>query len=113
MLPSSAMSLRARRSWLIGAALAVVGCLSPTLPLPPPAEPSITGPDAQGSYELDGFVEPQSEVYAYNTRTQQIFGEHTDTGQYHFAVVAQLNDDITFWYINGTDESPTIDFVIK
>lgn len=46
-----------RRSWLRACAasvLALGGCLAPTLPIPPPSQPEITAPDADGNVTLKG-----------------------------------------------------------
>jgi hypothetical protein len=106
------MSTRARRSWLVGLALTLVGCLSPTLPLPPPSQPEVVD-QGNGMVELSGAVEPHSQVFALNNTTNQIAGQNTETGQYRFTIVAATNDDITLWYQNGVDTSPVIDFFIK
>jgi hypothetical protein len=113
MLPWVAMFLRSRRSWLLGTALFVVGCLSPTLPLPPPSDPLVTSTDTAGLVRLTGSVEPESQVFAWNRSTDSIRGQFTKSGIYDFTIEAQERDSVTFWYIHGTVESPSAEIVIK
>ncbi|HEY3254758.1 MAG TPA: hypothetical protein VGJ91_12450 [Polyangiaceae bacterium] len=107
------MFLRSRRGWLLGIALFAGGCLSPTLPLPPPSDPMMTSTDTEGLVRLTGTVQPQSEVFALNRTTNLIRGQYTESGVYDFTIEAQERDSITFWYVRGTIESPPTDFVIK
>ena len=113
MLRSVEMFLRSRRGWLLGAALFAVGCLSPTLPLPPPSDPSVSGTDTAGLVRLTGTVEPQSDVLARNNGTGAIRGQFTESGAYDFTIEAQERDSITIWYVVGTVQSPPTDFVIR
>lgn len=113
MLRSLTMILRSRRGWLIAAALAAAGCLSPTLPLPPPSQPTITSTETQGLVRLAGTVEPESEVFALNRNTNLISGQYTLSGAYDFTIEAQERDAISLWYVHGTTESPPREFVIK
>jgi hypothetical protein len=112
MLRSLAMSLRTRRRWLCGVALLFTGCLSPTLPLPPPSDPNVLSV-SEGVVRLQGTVQPESEVFALNRNTNEISGQHTDSGQYDFTIRAQEHDALSLWYVNGTDESPPNDFIVK
>jgi hypothetical protein len=113
MLRSPAMFLRSRRGWLLGAALLLGGCLSPTLPLPPPGDPTISATDTAGLVRLTGTVEPDSDVFAKNHTTGMIRGQYTKTGVYDFTIEAEERDAITLWYTQGSTESPPADFVIK
>jgi hypothetical protein len=107
------MFLRSRRGWLAGAALLVVSCLSPTLPLPPPSDPSVSATDTAGLVRLKGTVRPESEVFALNHSTNLISGQYTKSGAYDFTLEAQERDGISLWYVQGTTESPPNDFVIR
>jgi len=107
------MVVRARRSWLLATALLAVGCLSPTLPLPPPSEASVTTPDMQGLVHVSGTVLPKSLVFALNQNTQLASGQYTESGSYDFVIAAQPYDDLTIWYENSNVESPTIDVTVK
>lgn len=104
---------RSWRSWLLGVALFAAGCLSPTLPLPPPSEPSITASSAEGLVRFQGAVLPQSEVFALDHNTNLIAGQHTETGEYDFTMAALPGDSVSFWYVHDTVESTSNDFIIK
>lgn len=83
-------------------------CLSPTLPLPPPSRPSVEGPDQNGMVTLEGSV-PGSAVYAANQRTGEIAGQFTEPdGYYKFQIGAEQDDELVFWYSEGTQNSPSI-----
>jgi hypothetical protein len=112
MLRSLAMVLRTWRRWLMGAALFVAGCLSPTLPLPPPDKPMVSSV-SDGLVRLTGNVEPQSEVFALDRNSNLIGGQYTDSGDYDFTMQAADRDSMTLWYVNGTVESPPKDFILK
>ena len=104
---------RSRRGWLLGVALLVGGCLSPTLPLPPPGDPSVTATDTAGLVRLSGTVQPESEVFALNHTTNLIRGQYTKSGAYDFTIEAQERDAISLWYVNANVESSSADFVIR
>jgi hypothetical protein len=105
------MALRTRRRWLAGAALFFVGCLSPTLPLPPPSDPTVSAV-SDGLVRFTGAVQPQSEVFALNRNTNAISGQYTDSGDYDFTLAAHENDGISLWYVTATLESPPNDFAL-
>lgn len=107
------MAVRARRYWLIGAALCLAGCLSPTLPLPPPSDPSVSGADSDGNVSLTGTVLPESEVFALNQSNNVIAGQVTHSGSYDFKIKAQQLDRISLWYVRAGVESPTTDVVVE
>lgn len=113
MLRLLAMFLRSRRAWLVGVALLVGGCLSPTLPLPPPGDPTVSATDTAGLVRLTGAVEADSDVFAKNHTTGQIRGQFTKSGIYDFTIEAQERDAISLWYTQGSIESPPTEFVIK
>jgi hypothetical protein len=97
----------------VGAALCVAGCLSPTLPLPPPATPTVSGTDAEGNVRLTGYVEPDSEVFALNRANNVISGQLTPSGMYDFKIQAEQNDRLSIWYVNDTVQSPSTEFVVN
>ena len=96
----------------VGIALTLAGCLSPTLPLPPPSQPAVTD-HGDGTVGLQGYVQPHSTVFALNTATNEVAGQLTESGQYSFTIHAVKNDQISLWYEAGTDVSPTIEFPIR
>jgi hypothetical protein len=107
----------ARRMVVLLAALAVVlgaGCLSPTLPLPPPSRPdTIEGPDEQGNVRLAGNVMPDAVVHALNNSTSLEAGQRVDdSGRYDFFIGAQVGDEILFYYEADAAISPHIIFTI-
>lgn len=101
-----------RRRWLLAALAASVaaGCLSPTLPLPPPTRPDEVGaPDESGQVRLRGTVPGHSEALARNERTGQIAGELTGpTGRYDFYIGGQPGDELVLWYVLDGEPSPSI-----
>jgi hypothetical protein len=101
-----------RRVLLVGLALAA-GCLSPTLPLPPPAQPEVATV-GQGLVELSGNVpEPNAEVFAANDTTELYAGSHADTtGAYRFRIGAEPGDPMRLWYVVGMEKSDTVAFAI-
>jgi hypothetical protein len=95
--------ITARRRLLVLAVLGTLfwaaGCLSPTLPLPPPGEPTITAPDEAGYVTLTGSVPPRAEAVAHNIRTDKTFGDLTDeTGSYEIVMPAEIGDEIRVYY---------------
>jgi hypothetical protein len=101
---------RVSRRWLLVVAGALVaGCLSPTLPLPPPSRPTVEGPDQDGMVTLDGAVQGDAAVYSANPRTGDIRGQFTAAdGHYHFQIAAEVGDELELWYSVGTMNSPSI-----
>jgi hypothetical protein len=98
-----------RRCLLVGAGLWAAGCLSPTLPLPPPDRPDVSAPDAGGYVRLQGIAVPQAEVIAWNHGNDLIAGQVTgDDARYDFTIKADADDLIELWYVQGSDESPTV-----
>lgn len=99
----------------IGALFA--GCLSPTLPLPPPSPPEVeqVGP---GVYELRGSLPMPGTVYVRNQRTGLIFGDDKVEQLYRFNVAAEPGDLMGLWYEASDtsqfygDRSETIAFEI-
>ncbi|MEO8903660.1 MAG: hypothetical protein ABI627_19240 [Polyangiaceae bacterium] len=114
MLRSVEMVLRSLRGWLVGAALfaSLGGCLSPTLPLPPPSDPMVSSV-SDGLVRFTGVVEAESEVFALDRNTNVIAGQYTHSGQYDFTLAAKEQDAISLWYIHGTVESPPNEFNLK
>ncbi|MEB2313463.1 MAG: hypothetical protein OZ921_15000 [Sorangiineae bacterium] len=108
------MSRISRRWWCLGAALALVGCLSPTLPLPPPS-PTVSGPDASGMVEISGYVDPGATVYAVNLRNDELRGQISDarTGEYDFFLPAEVGDRVDVYVQLGNDRSPPYSTVIR
>lgn len=106
-------SVSRRGFFLAAAVLAVAGCLSPTLPLPPPSRPDVSSPDAAGFVRITGSVQSDSVVFAENKRTGRITGQTTDeTGDYDLELAARVGDRLSIWYTVGTIESPPVDVTV-
>ncbi len=104
-----------RRTILAFAAAAMVGgCLSPTLPLPPPSPPNVSETDEVGTYRLTGAVQARSHVTAWNWTTGLSYGEQTGAdGRYDFLVYGSEGDSMSLTYRVGTDESEPADFELE
>ncbi len=99
---------------MLGAALALVGCLSPTLPLPPPS-PDVSGPNSQGEIEISGYADYAGiEVYAVNLHNGAIGGQLSgDDRHYDFFLTAQAGDQVEVYYVVGNDRSQPFTTVVK
>ena len=97
------------------AALGTSGCLSPTLPLPPPEQPQVDGPDPEtGQVRLRGSVPAKAQVHAINLRTMDIRGQVVGgDGLYDFWLPAEVGDEVSMYYRQGTTESQSIIFMIR
>jgi hypothetical protein len=108
------MARGTRRQLLLLAGLCALGCLSPTLPLPPPSKPTVEGPDQEGQVTLDGYAQPHAAVYAANEANSEIRGMFVGAdGHYRIKIGAAVGDVIQLWYSVGTDQSPTIAIQIQ
>lgn len=111
------MSLRGgstRRSFLgVVSALFFVGCLSPTLPLPPPGRPQISSPDEMGMVRVSGTVRSRATALVLNSRTDRIAGQKTDTsGKYDIEIEAQVRDRLVIWYEVGDETSQIVEVYV-
>lgn len=104
----------ARRLLLLAAGLCLAGCLSPTLPLPPPDRPSVSAPDENGLARLQGIAPAAKvEVIAWNRQTDLISGQVTgDDALYDFTIPAKVGDDIVVWYEQGDQTSQSVTVVV-
>jgi hypothetical protein len=98
----------------LAAAVLFSGCLAPTLPMPPPDQPTVEGPDESGNTRLTGEVESGAAVYAINRSTNrgtfQITGA---TGGYDLTITTQVGDGIVMWYTVGGQQSERLEFEIR
>jgi hypothetical protein len=102
-----------RRLGLTLAGLCLAGCLSPTLPLPPPSRPDVSAPDESGFARLQGIAAPKAEVIAWNHQNDLIAGQVTgDDSRYDFMIRAESGDFIELWYVEGGDESGSISITV-
>ncbi len=94
---------------------ALVACVSPTLPLPPPTAPSIaSGPDPD-TYRLtsESGAQPQALIVVVNQNTsypasKRVTGTFADDkGSWELIVFAKPNDRLEISQETGTTRSPT------
>jgi hypothetical protein len=103
-----------RRLFCVAAALAAAACLSPTLPLPPPSEPLVTGPDDTGTVRLAGRVRASAWVFAMDRTNQQgVFQQAQSNGTYDMELRAAIGDEIVMWYEVDGEGSESLSFTIK
>lgn len=106
-----------RRRWLcvvsVTAFVSLVGCLSPTLPLPPPNQPTVTGPNAEGFARLRGSAPAGSWVTAYNRNLGLGYIQDVPKGAYDLEIRARVGDEIAVWYELSGEESLPVEFEIK
>jgi len=100
------MALAACASWVVG------GCLSPTLPLPPPGPPDeVTATETEGVYLVKGTVTPDSRAMIMNTATDRFWGQQTRSdGRYEIFVEGSPGDTMLVFYVLGAEESGSADF---
>lgn len=108
-----------RRVWLrqicasLLAAFAVVACLSPTLPLPPPSRPEVSVPDATGDVHLLGVVPGRATAYVQNRRTGRIVGQTTeDDGRYELTIPAASGDRLLVDYELHLERSMSVEVLV-
>ena len=107
-------SLPRRLLLSVAGALMLGACLAPTLPLPPPSEPAVDGPDENGVTTLSGKVEGGAWVYAINRASDQgAFEIAGDDGLYSLTLITQAGDRIQMWYTVGAQTSDQLEFEIK
>jgi hypothetical protein len=108
-------SLGVRNWWALGMGTALLtSCMSPTLPMPPPSRPEISGPDASGVVVLRGYAPPESWVTAYNMSTDLSYGSRADAnnGAYRLSILASIGDTIQLNYRLDMEDSDAVVFAI-
>jgi CRISPR/Cas system-associated protein Cas5 (RAMP superfamily) len=104
---------RRRLLWVSVSTLLSVACLSPTLPLPPPSEPTVEGPTAEGKVLLTGTVGERAHVLVANMRLRRSWGEYAGPdGNYALLIDAQAGDELVLWYEVGNEQSPSTYFTV-
>jgi len=107
-----------RRQWLHKFALAAflalpLGCLSPTLPLPPPSRPDVSPPDGSGITTLIGRVPGGTTAIAHNLDSGRLVGQVTgDDGEYELALPAEIGDQLAIWYRDGLMDSGSVEVTV-
>lgn len=107
---------------LLAATLAVgTACTTPTLPLPPPASPSIVEGTEPGTYHLSSLngAEPNSLIIVVNrneavARDKRVSGTIADAqGSWELDVPATVGDLLDISQESGTVRSPTITVTVR
>jgi len=107
---------------LAAALLAGAGCLSPTLPLPPPDEPGTVRPSTEtaGVWEISGDCYEGALVTVFNDRTRKgaVVEDSDRNGRYTVEIEAELCDLILISQEvvtedSGLETSGTNSFVIE
>lgn len=98
-----------RGSWLPALLVALVSCVSPTLPPDDPPDPEVEL--GVGVARLIGHVgEGPAFVLVHNRDTGLVFGQRTATGSYDFEVRTGPCDLLALWYTAGLFQSTQITF---
>lgn len=109
-----------RRSWLTTAALlggvfALGGCLAPTLPVPPPANPDISAPDADGMVTVKGgkgSARPNWTVHVEKQGNPPGVDGFEDAaladGSWEIKLPAKSGDRLAIWQEQGTERSTVL-----
>jgi hypothetical protein len=102
------------RRTLVVLSLGLLGCLSPTMPLPPPSKPDIDGPDGSGRVVLSGRIPKANSVYVDNLSTGYSAGQALDpeSGAYRFSIAASVGDRMSMFYRVGATDSEARLFAI-
>jgi len=118
------------RGWKCALAVAVaalaLGCMSPTLPLPPPAQPSEladTDPATVTLHGAKGTVPPGSTIIVYNLTpsnatetlddTQKVTATIVhDDGSWDATIFAMKGDTVTIFDIEEGQWSPSIQYTV-
>jgi hypothetical protein len=105
-----------RRSWLracVLGALALGGCLAPTLPVPPPSQPDITAPDADGNVTLrgrPGGATGNAEITVFKPENETFVGALSKAdGSWLIQIRARSKEKLWVWQTVGYDRSGHIE----
>jgi hypothetical protein len=107
-----------RRQWQLVALVAgAAGCLAPTLPVTPPAQPDVTGPDASGNVTLKGrpgSARANAEVTVWNPNLNAGKGAGVVTiaagdGSWSNTIPAKTKETLWVWQTIGFERSEHIE----
>jgi hypothetical protein len=108
------------RRWLrLGSSVATLGlaasCLSPTLPLPPPEEPSSITPAADGVWEVRGTCLEGAEVVVVNEATGRgaVYIDRESVGRWSVTIEGAACDVVLASQSLGDDDSGSVRFVLR
>ena len=110
-----------RRGMLALAVALGVACTSPTLPLPPPAQPTISVGSEPSTFRLksDRGAIPNALIVVVNRneslpRTQRVAGTLADEqGSWELEIVANVGDVVDISQEDGTTRSPATTVTLK
>src|SRR5688572_7660922 len=88
-------------------ALGIAACLSPTLPLPPPEEPSSMLPGADGTWTVAGTCLSGAEVVVVNEATGrgEVYVDRERVGHYTVTLEAEACDVVVISQAVGDEGS--------
>ena len=108
-----------RRTWLLGmAAIAVAGCLAPTLPVPPPSSPEVSAPDTDGIVTVkggQGSAQTNATITVWNPNLEGVKGFSDSArpdGSWEIKLPAQSKQRLLIWQKVGTDTSNTLELTV-
>ena len=96
---------------LVGGAIALAGCTSRTLPLPPPEVKSVSAPDAGGFVTVSGYALENASVGVMNENTMEgvitstTKTECDNTCPWEARIRAEAGDPLRVWQFFETDSS--------
>jgi len=94
---------------LVSGAIALPGCTSRTLPLPPPEVRSVSAPDQDGFVTVSGYALENASVGVVNDRTMEGViassgnSECDSTCPWEARLRAQVGDQLRVWQFFETD----------
>ncbi|MBL9021270.1 MAG: hypothetical protein JNL21_03675 [Myxococcales bacterium] len=96
-------------------ALAAASCLSPTLPLPPPEEPSSMTAGADGTWEVRGTCLEGAQVVVVNERTGRggVYLDRESLGRWVVKIDGNACDVVEATQSLANEESGAVRFVLR
>lgn len=94
---------------VVALGLAVAGCQSPTLPLPPPGQPEVSEVSSEGTVTVQGDAMADALVFGLNDRTGRgAIDTATASGNYRLVIEARVGDQLEIWQQLGSEASSPI-----
>lgn len=110
---------RRRFAWIGALALAVGACLAPTLPVPPPSQPEVTAPDANGFVTLSGkagSAQAGARIEACNESDgcqKGIWNDAQPDGSWKLdPLAAKSRDFVLVWQTIGNESSNPVELQV-
>ncbi len=100
---------------LVAAVLVPAGCLSPTLPLPPPEAPQAIRQNVDGTWTIVGDCSPGAFVTVFVERDGigAVVEDRDADGRYAVSVNAERCDVIAIWQQDGEETSASNRSVVQ